>query len=228
MRRDAGCHATAQRIRPANPPRPTGGFRGALESPVAFSQGFNPHPKLSFGPPLPVGTTGGAELFDIELTRGVPAEDVEAGLSAFLPEGLDIIEAAQVTGRLSITAESEAARYTTTLPTSFGSLTDEDVDAKLDAVRRLREVDVKRGDRTKIVLPAEGILELRRVESGAPGSEGGKGLSIVLKLGEKGAMRPLDVFDLLLDDHREALLVHVHHEEFLRRRRDGTAGLEPF
>ncbi len=195
--------------------------------PVAFSQGFNPHPKLSFGPPLPVGTTGGAELFDIELTRGVPAEDVVADLAAFLPEGLDIIEATQVTGRLSITAEAEAARYTSTLPSSFGSLTDDEIDARLDAVRRLREVEVKRGTRTKVVLPSEGILELRRVESGAPGG-GGRGLSIILKLGEKGAMRPLDVLDLLLGDHREALLVHVHHEELLRRRRDGNAGLEPF
>ncbi len=196
--------------------------------PIAFSQGFNPHPKLSFGPPLPVGTTGNAELFDVELTRGVPAEDVETGLAAFLPEGLEIIEAAQVTGRLSITAEAEAARYTATIPTSFGSLTDDEIDAKLDAVRRLREVEVKRGERTKVVLPAEGILELRRVESGAPGSAGGKGLSIVLKLGEKGAMRPLDVLDLLLEDHHEALLVHVHHDELLRRRRDGNAGLEAF
>jgi len=203
--------------------------------PVAFSQGFNPHPKLSFGPPLPVGTTGSAELFDIELTRGVPPEEVVAGLSAFLPEGLDIVEAAQVTGRLSITAEAEAARYTATLPETFGPLTDDEIDAKLDAVRRLREVEVRRGERTKIVLPAEGILELRRIRSGVSGSgsgpagsEAGKGLSIVLKLGEKGAMRPLDVLDLLLDDHEEALLVHVHHEELLRRRRDGNAGLEPF
>ncbi len=195
--------------------------------PIAFSQGFNPHPKLSFGPPLPVGTTGDAEFFDIELTRGVSGEDVVSGLAASLPEGLDIIDATQAPGRLSITAEAEAARYTATLPSSFESLTDEETDAKLDAVRRIREVEVKRGDRTKVVRPAEGILELRRVASGAPGDGDGRGLSIVLKLGEQGAMRPLDVLDLLLDDHREALLVHVHHEELLRRRRDGNAGLEP-
>jgi len=195
--------------------------------PIAFSQGFNPHPKLSFGPPLPVGTTGDAEFFDIELTRGVSSEDVVSGLAAFLPEGLDLIDAAQAPGRLSITAEAEAARYITTLPSSFVSMTDEEVDARLEAVRRIREAEVQRGDRTKSIRPAEGILELRRVGNGAPGFEGGKGLAIVLRLGEQGAMRPLDVLDLLLDDHREAVLVHVHHEELLRRRRDGNAGLEP-
>ncbi|MGI6451353.1 MAG: TIGR03936 family radical SAM-associated protein [Desulfitobacteriia bacterium] len=34
---------------------------------VAFSEGFNPHPKIAFGPPLPVGVEGEKEYVDIEL-----------------------------------------------------------------------------------------------------------------------------------------------------------------
>ncbi len=39
------------------------------EIPVAFSEGFNPHLKVSFGPPLPVGHTSEAEYFDLVLTQ---------------------------------------------------------------------------------------------------------------------------------------------------------------
>jgi len=199
--------------------------------PVAFSQGFNPHPKLSFGPPLPVGTTGESELFDIELTRGVPAEEVVDGLSAFLPDGLDITEATQVTGRVSIAAEAIASKYTATLPPSFEQLMNEEIEGRLDEVRRVRDATVTRGDRTKTVRPADGILELALAgDEAGEGGEGASGrhLTMTLKLGVEGAVRPVDLLTLLVGDDREALLVHVHHVELLRRRRDGSAGLEPF
>ena len=56
--------------------------------PLAFSQGFNPIPKLAFGPALPVGTGSLAEFFVFEATRPVK----ETGrmierLNSFLPEG---------------------------------------------------------------------------------------------------------------------------------------------
>lgn len=195
--------------------------RAAVASglPLAFSQGFNPHPKLAFGPPLPVGTTGESELLDIELTRGVAADDVVSGLAAFLPDGLDVLEAAPLTGRVSITADAVAARYVSGLPSSFAGLPAPEVDERLDALRRVREAEVTRGEKRKRLLPAERILELRR---------DGDGLAMVLALGEEGALRPLDVFELLTGDHREALLVGTHRVELLRRRRDGSAGLEPF
>jgi radical SAM-linked protein len=33
---------------------------------IAFSQGFNPHPKISFGPALPVGMESESEYLDME------------------------------------------------------------------------------------------------------------------------------------------------------------------
>ena len=36
--------------------------------PVAYSEGFNPRPRLSFASPLAVGTTSESELLDILLT----------------------------------------------------------------------------------------------------------------------------------------------------------------
>ncbi len=63
--------------------------------PIAFTQGFNPHPKLSFAAPLAVGTAGEAEFADIELDQLMPAEVVAESLAAALPQGLRLIEVRQ-------------------------------------------------------------------------------------------------------------------------------------
>ena len=42
-------------------------FRRA-KLPLRFSEGFNPHPELSFASALATGTTSDAEWFDVELT----------------------------------------------------------------------------------------------------------------------------------------------------------------
>jgi radical SAM-linked protein len=60
--------------------------------PIAFTQGFNPHPKLSFAAPLAVGTAGEAEFADIEMTGNTSAEVVAKSLSEVMPEGLRLIE----------------------------------------------------------------------------------------------------------------------------------------
>lgn len=58
--------------------------------PLAFSQGHHPHPRLSFGPPLPVGVEGLGELFDAELLE--PWSSALGGrLNAVLPEGIRIL-----------------------------------------------------------------------------------------------------------------------------------------
>jgi radical SAM-linked protein len=44
--------------------------------PVNYSQGFNPSPKISFGPALPVGTESLAEFFTMDLNS--PLRDMEA------------------------------------------------------------------------------------------------------------------------------------------------------
>ena len=62
--------------------------------PVAFSEGFHPHPKISFGPALPSGVEGTQEFFDIELMELVKENDFKTMMNAQLPEGIEIIRAA--------------------------------------------------------------------------------------------------------------------------------------
>jgi radical SAM-linked protein len=65
--------------------------------PLAFSQGFNPHPRMSFGPPLMLGAQGSCELFDFALLSRTAPE--LASLNRLLPSGLDITEAAALPGK---------------------------------------------------------------------------------------------------------------------------------
>ncbi len=57
--------------------------------PVEYSQGFHPHQKLSFGPPLPVGYTSEDEYLDIRLTEPFNERFVSI-LADVLPPGISI------------------------------------------------------------------------------------------------------------------------------------------
>ncbi len=62
------------------------------ELPILFSEGFNPHPKLSFGPALAVGVESEAEILDIELSYGIDLGLVVKKLNQTLPSGIRIME----------------------------------------------------------------------------------------------------------------------------------------
>ena len=69
---------------------------------VAYSQGFSPRPKLSFGLALSTGHESEAEFLDLELLDEdgdwtvVRGEDLAARLTVALPVGLDVVVVAPV------------------------------------------------------------------------------------------------------------------------------------
>ena len=69
---------------------------------VAYSQGFSPRPKLSFGLALSTGHESEAEFLDVELSdededwTAVRGKDLAARLTAALPVGLDVVAVAPV------------------------------------------------------------------------------------------------------------------------------------
>ena len=60
--------------------------------PIAFSQGFNPHPKISFGPALSVGMESDTEFFDMETDPFVDLLQTTSSLNRAMPEGVRILE----------------------------------------------------------------------------------------------------------------------------------------
>lgn len=61
--------------------------------PLAYSEGFSPHPQISLAAPLAVGVTSEAELMDVFLTRWVSLNSFMAQLKEKLPRGIDLLEA---------------------------------------------------------------------------------------------------------------------------------------
>lgn len=63
--------------------------RAAL--PLRMSQGFHPHPRLTFPLALPVGIVGLDEVMEVELAEGAPtAAEIERRLVACAPSGLAV------------------------------------------------------------------------------------------------------------------------------------------
>jgi len=63
--------------------------------PVSYSQGFTPHQKVSFGPPLPLGMTSRAEYLDIQLEKPTGG-DIGAVLGSQANTGISILAAKPV------------------------------------------------------------------------------------------------------------------------------------
>ena len=64
--------------------------------PFAISQGFSPHMKIAFGAALPVGVGSTCEIFDLQLTSYVPAQEALALLQQASVEDLMCTEAAYI------------------------------------------------------------------------------------------------------------------------------------
>jgi radical SAM-linked protein len=67
--------------------------------PLAFSEGFSPRPKVSFGLALSTGHESDAEYVDLVLAEPVPLDDLSTRLSAALPEGIDVVGAVALADR---------------------------------------------------------------------------------------------------------------------------------
>ncbi|MGE5180239.1 MAG: TIGR03960 family B12-binding radical SAM protein [Bacteroidota bacterium] len=59
--------------------------------PIAYSQGFNRHAKIAYGPPLPLGATSRCEHFDLELAQPCSWSAI-AAMNDVLPEGITITD----------------------------------------------------------------------------------------------------------------------------------------
>lgn len=83
----------------------------AAGAPVRYTEGYNPHIRLSMGPALAVGHQGLGEMFDVDCTAPLTPAHVSAA-SQLLPDGLDLLGADDLLpGASSLGKSVRAARY---------------------------------------------------------------------------------------------------------------------
>jgi radical SAM-linked protein len=63
------------------------------EIPIAYSQGFNPHMKISWGQALKVGKTSGEEYAELNIEGWIKPRELQERLNQTLPPGIEILEA---------------------------------------------------------------------------------------------------------------------------------------
>jgi radical SAM-linked protein len=89
--------------------------------PVAYSQGFTPHPKISYASAAPTGVASEAEYLELGLRAAVAPAELAGALDAALSPGLDILEAVTVgsadsADRDSLADRIQASRWRVALP----------------------------------------------------------------------------------------------------------------
>jgi radical SAM-linked protein len=61
--------------------------------PISYSQGFNPHMKISWGNALKVGATSEEEFAELQFEGWVKPQELKERLNRELPKGLEILDA---------------------------------------------------------------------------------------------------------------------------------------
>ena len=86
-------------------------FRRA-EINLSYSQGFNPHPKMSYGNALALGVESQGEYVDIEIEDDITVKEFLDRINAELPKGVKFIKAEEITSQTpSLSSEIVYGEY---------------------------------------------------------------------------------------------------------------------
>ncbi|WP_309648746.1 TIGR03936 family radical SAM-associated protein [Nocardioides sp.] len=151
--------------------------------PMAYSSGFNPHPRISYAGAAPTGSASEAEFLEIGLAEVVDPAAIHAALLEALPDGLDVVEVVESPGG-ALADQLEASRWQIDIEASLEQV-EAAVATFLAAESVLVERMTKKGLREFDCRAA--VLSLAAV----PGDRGAR-LDLVLRHGVP-AVRPDDV-----------------------------------
>jgi len=88
---------------------------------LAYSEGFNPHPKVSVAAPLALGVTSQAELMDVYTTCFISPHSFIACVSRQLPPGIEVIQVYNIATTLpSLQAQVRYAEYVVKVNREWG------------------------------------------------------------------------------------------------------------
>jgi radical SAM-linked protein len=158
--------------------------------PMAYSQGFNPQPRLSFAAPLAVGIESDREYLEVDLAANMECNALKQSLNCQLPPALAVQKVQPADPLLpALAAQVEAALYLAV----FSSYTLELAEA-VQALATVAVLDVERPakDRQKKVNIRPFIYNLCLQNASGEGK-----LFMFLATGNRGGARPSEIIDLL-------------------------------
>jgi radical SAM family uncharacterized protein/radical SAM-linked protein len=168
--------------------------------PIAYSEGFHPHPKIAFGPPLPLGLTSSAEYLDVQFAKPLIG-DLAYKLGSNLPADVSILSTRVIFRKTeSLMAAINVAEYQVDLrgsrvPDNFPDLLADLLANEHLSVRRVTPKE------SKVVDIREHVLDLRLA-----GCEVKDFLHMRLRVGQSGHARPQEILGMVLNFSDEELL----------------------
>ena len=106
--------------------------------PIAYSEGFAPHPRIALASPLSVGVTSQAEIMDVFLSRWTSPHSFVPQVKRQLPHSLDLMEAWPVGTNLpSLQSQVRFAEYEVVIETEKGR---QEIEAALQSLLSAKEL----------------------------------------------------------------------------------------
>ncbi|MGH3514212.1 MAG: TIGR03936 family radical SAM-associated protein, partial [Pseudonocardiaceae bacterium] len=166
--------------------------------PVAYSQGYHPHPKVSWLGAAPTGAASEAEYVEIALVEHLDPEMVRAQLDAALPVGLAVLEGV-VAGPGALADRIDASAWRIEVRGVDGARLREAADLLLATPKLLVERVTKDGPRS---IDARAAIVSLEVEDGPavlpePDHRGECGILMAVVRQVSPAVRPDDVLSAL-------------------------------
>lgn len=163
---------------------------------VKFSEGFNPHPRMSIAYPLPLGIESNSEYMEIYLNSKIDLKDFLIKMNERLPQGIKIVEA-KYDDDESISNKVKSVVYAfKLLNTFYDKNKDIDVAKELNKVNAMDNVEIerkrKKGKR-RIFVKENAKDYLNRLELKD------EAIYAYIKMSENGSLKPALVFDILND-----------------------------
>lgn len=161
---------------------------------VKFSEGFNPHPRMSIAYPLPLGIESNSEYMEIYLNSKIDLKDFLIKMNERLPQGIKIVEA-KYDDDESISNKVKSVVYAfKLLNTFYNKNKDIDLTKELNKINDMDIVEIerkrKKGKRRIFVKEnAKDYLNRLEIKDDA--------IYAYIKMSEQGSLKPALVFDIL-------------------------------
>ena len=119
---------------------------------LSFSQGFNPHPKITYGNALALGVESYGEYVDIEIEADLAIEVLKERLNAQLPDGMAFVKLVElVGGERNLASSIEYGDYEFTVE-NVDKISREDICKRLDNLMAMESIMMtKKNKKCKMV-----------------------------------------------------------------------------
>ena len=170
---------------------------------LRMSQGFHPHPKISFGPALSVGMESKCEYIDVELDQFIDKDQFIQKLVRVLPGGITPTQARYIDSKAaSLTSLSDQHSYQVIIGAKSNGVLEkigrplkEATSQKVSEDLRNDEIIIRRGKKNRLFDIKPYLTRLALTDC----SEERVEMEMVLKVPEQGSINPRQVLVSMLD-----------------------------